>query len=385
MTLLAWPIEVGSRELDERLLFALAATRRGFSVLSGTKTSVTEASVVTRHQVTYIHKSASKKQLARFRALQAAGVKVVVHDEEGLVTNEQAFAPRLHAESLAHVDRYLYYGERQRRLALNLGACPGRSTVAGHPRYDLLSGDLSGFYQNQSELWQRGFGRYVLVAAMDRSISAQLALAEKLLQKNLVDSIVVKLHPGGHVPLPPLDRQAIEVISPDEVIGPLILGAEVLLHDASTTALAASLVNVAAVNFAPTSENGFVADDRVFGTSVDSVKSSDLARLLNGSLADPSKTGDILHSVEDSACERMLSVLQSDGAEPGGEKSVYQKLRQWRPKKSLSDLSEHGRFKAGSMEPEHVAPRLEAMAIALGVQVPEIRFFGDSAFMIHPS
>lgn len=384
MTILAWPIEVGSRELDERLVFALIATQRGFSVLSGTKTSVTEAATIARYEVAYIHKSASEKQLARFQVLRAAGVSIAVHDEEGVVTDERSFAPRLHPASLAHVNRYFYYGNRQQSLALTLGAPSGPSTITGHPRYDLLSGPLSNFYRSHSQRRQHEFGRYVLVAATGRSVDAQLLLAKELARQNFIDSIVIKLHPGGRVLLPNIEDQPVEIIEPNEVIGPLILGAKVLLHDSSTTALAASMVGVAAVQFAPTRESGLVADDRVFGTSAECTNFNDLTPLLSGPIADPSETGDILQSAESSACDRILSVLESDGASPGGEKNVSRNLRQWRPRKSLSDLSEHGRFKAGSLDPEHVTRRLGAMAEALSFPKPRIKFFGDSAFMIHP-
>lgn len=385
MTILAWPIEVGSRELDERLVFALIATRRGFSVLSGTKTSVTEAATIARYEVAYIHKSASEKQLARFRVLRAAGVSIAVHDEEGLVTDERWFAPRLHPASLAHVNQYFYYGNRHQSLALTLGAPSGPSTVTGHPRYDLLSGPLSSFYRSHSQRRQHEFGRYVLVAATDRSVDAQLLLAKEFARQNFIDSIVIKLHPGSHKLFPHLKNQPVEVIAANDVIGPLILGAKALFHDASTTALAASMVGVAGVNFAPTVESGLVADDRVFGASAESINLSQLTTLLDGSLVNPSETGDILHCAESSACDRILNVLESDGATPGGEKSVSRSLLRWRPRKSLSNLSDHGRFKAGSLEPVYVAHRLEAMAKKLGIPEPRIKFFGDSAFMIYPS
>lgn len=65
--LIAWPIEVGSRELDARLVFAVEAARKGHVFLSGTKSAVTELVVEHPQSAVYIHKSLRKSRYRVFR------------------------------------------------------------------------------------------------------------------------------------------------------------------------------------------------------------------------------------------------------------------------------------------------------------------------------
>lgn len=384
MTIIGWPIEVGSRELDARLLFGLCCAERGFSLASGTKTSVTEAAVATKDFV-YIHKSAARKQRPRFAAILEAGNRIYVHDEEGLVTSRTTFEPRFDSICLDRTHGYFLYGKAQRETRKSLNAEFSRFSVVGHPTFDLLRGSLSTFYRGVADEYQALFGRYALLAPLPKSFADQTALATQLLKSDVIDTAVIKPHPGARQePLPNLPRE-FRVFPQSERIGPLLLGSQILLHCESTTAVAASLINVGAVDFASHDEDVWI-DRRLFGTrAVDLQLLGGSAPLPAGRIVSPTRTGDVMHSDDESASGRILDQIICDGAQALGESRLGPRFRPWRPRKSLSALSEHGRLKAGSITPSEVHQRLVAMAAALEANAPRIRFYGDSLFLIHPN
>lgn len=384
MTIIGWPIEVGSREIDARLVFGLYCTERGFSFASGTKSSVTEAAVATKDFV-YLHKSAASKQRPRFAEITAAGNRIYVHDEEGLATSRTWFEPRFDPVCLEGTHRYFLYGEAQQETRKSLNSEFSRFSVVGHPMFDLLRGPLSTFYRGAAREHMALFGRYVLLAPIQKALADQTALATQLLKSDVIDTAVVKPHPGfRQEPLPDLP-EGFRIVPQLQRIGPLLLGSQLLLHYESTTAISASLVDVGAVDFSSHEEDTWV-DQRLFGTraaELDFFGGS--APLPSGRLVCPTETGDLMHSDTESASERILDQIVADGAQASGESRLGPRLRPWRPRKSLSSLSEHGRLKAGSIAPSEVHQRLEAMAAAVGANTPRIRFYGDGLFLIHPN
>ena len=384
MTIIGWPIEVGSRELDARLVFGLHCTERGLSFASGTKSSVTEAAVATKDFV-YIHKSAASKQRPRFAGIVEAGNRIYVHDEEGLVTSRRDFEPRFDPICLDWTHGYFLYGKAQRETRRSLNTEFSRFSVVGHPTFDLLRGSLSALYMGAAHEYQELFGRYALLAPREASFVNQIEFATNLLKTAVIDTAVIKPHPGYRQAALPSLAEGFRVVPREERIGPLLLGSKLLLHYESTTAISASLVNVGAVDFSSHQEDTWV-DQRLFGPRAAELEFfGGSAPLPAGHLVCPTETGDLMHSDTESASERIVNQIVADGAQALGQSRLGPRLRPWRPRKSLSSLSEHGRLKAGSIAPSEVHQRIEAMAAAFGTSPPRIRFYGDSLFLIHPN
>ena len=264
MTIIGWPIEVGSRELDARLVFGLHCTERGLSFASGTKSSVTEAAVATKDFV-YIHKSAASKQRPRFAGIVDAGNRIYVHDEEGLVTSRRWFKPRFDPICLDWTHGYFLYGKAQRETRRSLNTEFSRFSVVGHPTFDLLRGSLSALYRGVAHEYQALFGRYALLAPHEASFVNQIEFATNLLKTAVIDTAVIKPHPGYRQAALPSLAEGFRVVPREERIGPLLLGSKLLLHYESTTAISASLVDVGAVDFSSHQEDTWV-DQRLFGT-----------------------------------------------------------------------------------------------------------------------
>lgn len=384
MTIVGWPIEVGSRELDARLVFGLRCCDRGISFASGTKNAVTEAAVATK-EFAYIHKSAASKQLDRFLKLSNSGALIYAHDEEGLVTLRKYFKPRFDSACLELTTRYFLHGEAQRQTRHVLEPKFSRFTVVGHPSFDLLRGSLSAFYRAGAGEHQAMFGRYALLAPRPESAIDQIALAARLVEADAIDTAVVKPHPGSRQEALPRLPNGFQVVPQTEPIGPLLLGSRLLLHHESTTAIAASLVDVAAVDFSSQANEPYWVDQRLFGTpAVELELIGGSAPLPTGRIVCPTETHDVMHSDTEPASDRILDRILRDGAQASGESRLGPRFRPWRPRNSLSSLSEHGRLKAGSITPHDVCVRTEAMATALGVKAPKVRFYGDGLFLMHP-
>lgn len=384
VTIVAWPIETGARELDARLLFGLRCTLSGFSFISGTKNAVTEVALGLKRSA-YVHKSAAPKQHKRFTALVRSGATVYVHDEEGLNNRRDKFVNRLGSDSVRHVTRYFTFGENQKRELVAMQPNIGAISVVGHPVYDLLRGKLSSFYRMVAREKAEAFGRYIVVAPSHSDAVAQrlqTQVAQAFLARGVVDTVVLKPHPGKSGQLPDTSSGFV-VADQREPIGPLVLGSSGLLHYRSTVAVAAALVNVPALDFAPDEDRWL--DQRLFGTSVTKLPAVDQAfGLIGDETPCPTETRDLLHIDDEPASDRILHTIYHDGAEPAGETRIRRGTRRFVPIPTLASLSPHGRMKAGSMAPRSVEERLSAMADCLGMRTPPIRFFGDAAFLMHP-
>ncbi len=386
MTIISWPIEVGARELDARLLFGLRATQRGFAFASGTKASVTESVVRFPGRNFYIHKSAASRQQKRFAELARAGAQIYVHDEEGLVT-DSSFKSRLHTTTLSALRRYFFYGVVQQKLFNSLDVASPISSIVSHPTYDLLSGYFSGFYAGLANINREEFGKYALITPIREVFDDQLRLAEVLVQRGRIDTVLVKPHPGGRTGAFQGLGRHFRVLPAETTIGPVLSGSEILLHSDSTTSLAASLVGIPSVNFAHPGAGPASCDTRLFGAAADQVFADISTALPSAPLLSPVESGDICHSDEKTSTDRILDVLAEDGARPEGESRIQGRTRRWfpwTPSKGLKDLSAHGRFKAGNIGPEHVLARVAAMAAALKIPEPKTRFYGDSLFLLYP-
>lgn len=135
------PIEVKPRELDGKLLIALEAVSRGYSIIFGRKGI--DTLLESGPKGVYFYKDAHYKSAKKFVKIKKLGHKVVVHDEEGLVqqSDEDYLKRRLLFNTIKEVETFFCWGKKQselveyaaKKIDANLKIC-----VAGHPRIDLL-------------------------------------------------------------------------------------------------------------------------------------------------------------------------------------------------------------------------------------------------------
>ena len=135
------PVEISTRELDAKLLVALAAAQEDFTVVIGSVQTLFLASLLKCGIVFY--KDASAPLQKRFSQFKAAGVKVVVHDEEGFVHLDDRIYmnARLKFNTIRYVDLFFAWGRHQAAMiaeAIREFSSSARVAVVGHPRIDLL-------------------------------------------------------------------------------------------------------------------------------------------------------------------------------------------------------------------------------------------------------
>ncbi|WP_417535292.1 surface carbohydrate biosynthesis protein [Methylophaga sp.] len=135
------PIEVKPRELDAKLLIALEACRRGYSVIIGTK--VVNSLLHNGPKGIYFYKDASAPLFEQFKYFQSLGHKIVVHDEEGLVQQSDAdyLKRRVMFPTVNHVNIFFCWGTHQADLINRVKKSfksEVKVKVVGHPRFDLL-------------------------------------------------------------------------------------------------------------------------------------------------------------------------------------------------------------------------------------------------------
>jgi hypothetical protein len=381
--LVAWPVEVGSRELDARLVFALETVRRGHAFVSGSKTAVTYAMQRVREASVYIHKSAAPAQIKRFLRLKENNVFLLAHDEEGPFLRSEETAERTSQEALLLLDAFLFFGQNQANQFAHLGLSPTRGFVVGHPRYDLLIGVHSRSYRAASAAFQDSYGRYALLAPRATSFRHQMHFAAGLIAQDIVDTCVIKPHPWANEKFPLVSEPWVATVDRNQSFAPLLMGCKVLLHSESTTAAAASILSVPAVDFSSKKEilpsGGNLSQYSVNAADVKSPTIPDL------SLSPPSALnalGDILLTCKTSASERILDVVETFIARrPKFESSKFS-LTVNSSIPVLQDLSEHGRFKLGPLNASIVSQRLAVFAAAIGRPAPKVTFYGDSLFAI---
>ncbi|WP_404423347.1 surface carbohydrate biosynthesis protein [Thalassospira australica] len=148
------PIETKSRELDAKILLALEACSRGFCTIIGTKKINSILEVMPRG--IYFYKDSSYPLSKRFQKYKIIGHKIVVHDEEGLIIqNDMDYLKRrVMFETIKHVDKFFCWGNHQLKLvesAKNIFSSNVKLHSVGHPRFDLLRPPINKYYLSQSE------------------------------------------------------------------------------------------------------------------------------------------------------------------------------------------------------------------------------------------
>ena len=162
-------IEIKSRELEARLLLALAAAERGHDVLMGPKSLTVDAAIKGQLKPGIIHDksiSPGKPRIKELKIYKQKGFLCTSIDEEGgeIEKNYKTFAKlRFSNQTLNLTTRIFSWGKFDLQ-GIN-DSFPGFSSklsITGNPRIDLLREDFSEYYSNQNV---EGFNNYIMLSS----------------------------------------------------------------------------------------------------------------------------------------------------------------------------------------------------------------------------
>jgi surface carbohydrate biosynthesis protein len=160
------PVELQVRELEPKLLLACVAARSGYTAVIGPRREL-HFQIPKFKRCIYLSKSTTKASYNVFRMLDRLGHKIVVWDEEALVSLPPAlyFRHRLSARSMVYVSQFFAWGEANAELWKEYPEFPQNVPihVTGNPRGDLLRPEMRGFYRETVDTLRAEHGNYILV------------------------------------------------------------------------------------------------------------------------------------------------------------------------------------------------------------------------------
>lgn len=158
------PIDVKVRELDGKLFFAACAALRGWTVVVGQKKQV--AALAPRLPPGIFSGFGGQENFAApYAALRARGHRILIFDEEGLVThNEEIYArTKLCDATLDSCDLFAVWGAVQKEMVLRRKPrLAGRIVVSGSPRIDVLRPAFARLRDEEAGALRARFGRFIL-------------------------------------------------------------------------------------------------------------------------------------------------------------------------------------------------------------------------------
>jgi len=163
------PIEIIARELDSKLLIAHKATKKGYSVVIGTKGPVYKIARAYGSGI-YFYKDHSPISSLMLQELKFAGLKIVAMDEEGLSwPSPKIYTKRIDDKVLEISDAIFVWGQKQFDI-LTTRTSPGNKKnihIVGNPRFDILHSKYFKYLRDQSKyqlsLFEDG---YILINSM---------------------------------------------------------------------------------------------------------------------------------------------------------------------------------------------------------------------------
>ncbi len=160
------PIDVHVREALAKTLLAAAAARAGFNVVIGRKKEVTSIARSSSGGI-FLGIGAQANFERQYDDLSARGIKVVVMDEEGLVTfSDEIYArTRLAPATLGRIDSYFTWGEHHDAVVRSVAPTGLRVVTAGNLRFDVLKPGMRAAHDRQVAALRSRLGDYVLVVS----------------------------------------------------------------------------------------------------------------------------------------------------------------------------------------------------------------------------
>lgn len=381
------PVENQVRELDPKLLLAVAAAKAGFHSYIGYRTEM-DIVISKLPRGIYLAKSFTQRSDKMFRILSKLGHIICAWDEEALVhyPPDIYFTRRLSAKALSYVSHLFAWGKDNENLFRAFPQFPNNLPIhlVGNPRLDLLRKEFNDFYQNEISQIQQQHGNFILINTNFGNVNAHLPYLNLFVDKDkqgryltmgrgatgmsreyaegrakfkqaifdhfmellptLSDAfseleIVIRPHPVENKR--PYEEIAakyknIKVVQRGNVI-PWLRAAKSIIHSGCTTGIEAYLSEHPAVSFAPLVEKRFgydaqLPDQLSYNCTTPTEVVSTVKNIIAGNQATLSSKIllDYVDFHQDTlCCSKIINVLQQINAEASHSKQRYHLLHGW--------------------------------------------------------
>ncbi|NCG33109.1 MAG: hypothetical protein GWP44_09510 [Proteobacteria bacterium] len=300
------PVEVINRELDTRLLLAVAFAEPDRRIYVG-QHNVLDAMVPRLKGGIYVGKTLFKSlfptDLKYYEMLRRSDFRVVHLDEEGGVFSGDGarwraiLDSRLDPQVLAQDDYLCTWGGFQQEHYLDRAPnLKGSTRVVGHPRFDLYLEEYRALYEEEARRLRERHGSFVLVntnlavannsfgreymfsppagydlqdarrrlaqvgrwAETSKTLADIIALVHRMSVELPERRIVVRPHPQEDMSFYETALNSLENVDVvhEGPVGPWILAAEALVHDGCTTSLEAHFAGKPVITFQTSKSTG---------------------------------------------------------------------------------------------------------------------------------
>lgn len=194
------PIEVAVRELDARLLVAMAAVARGAEVILGQKWLM-EANMKAMPAGTWLFKTLTPRDSRWMKRCHDSGNLVCAIDEEVTAfaegTGDLAWVS---PEAIHTVDRLFCQGQgQQESIVARWPELAPRLSITGNPRWDMLGPDLRRVYDAEAEKIRNRHGRIILINTNSGTVNSGKKKSADDVLKSYVKAGKVDLKLESHV------------------------------------------------------------------------------------------------------------------------------------------------------------------------------------------
>lgn len=358
------PVETAAREFDGKLLLALTARKRGWSVYLGSQGAIRHGYAGLPKGV-YLSKSARRDNKTYFARMRAYGHRIAVLDEEVLIReSDDIFSMKHETGAFEDVELVLTWGDDSKKFLQKLPQLKNIEIVGtGNPRIDMLSEKVREYYSEEVEKIKSQHGDYIIFnsnfsnvnhfipghtrfklaswvpKAQQTEIFSELKARKISLMNSFVDllpelakkiapkKLIIRPHPSEG---DEIWKRAIEgnenaaVVFQGSVV-PWILGAEAVVHSGCTTAVEATIMGIASVSLSPFSQQDLSLPDSLsLRCSTEAGVIQTVADLLHGRADfDPASTANknlvaehICSDPRELSCCRILDQLERKFCDP---------------------------------------------------------------------
>ena len=381
------PVENQVRELDPKLLLAVAAAKAGFKSYIGYRTEM-DIVIASLPRGIYLAKSFTQRSDKMFRILAKLGHIICAWDEEALVhyPADIYFTRRLSAKALSYVSHLFAWGKDNENLFREFPQFPVNLPIhlVGNPRLDLLRREFNDFYQNEISQIKEQHGQFILINTNFGNVNAHLPYLNLFVEKDkqgnyltmgrgatgmsreyaegrakfkqtifdhfksLIPAlseafgeldIVIRPHPVENKrPYEELAAQSknIKVVQRGNVI-PWLRAAKAIIHSGCTTGIEAYLSERPAISYAPLVEKRFgydvqLPDQLSYGCTTQAEVVTTIKNIFAGS--QPALTSTALADYVDFhqdrlCCSKIIEVLRKINSEAGNKTQQYKPIHGW--------------------------------------------------------
>lgn len=159
------PIETWAREFHAKALLGVQAVRHGWSVVLGPKTAM-DRNLEYLYPGTVFQFGLHKNFVPAMRRLRTLGHKVVVVDEEGLVTlnPDDYLRYRVSSEAIENSDACFCWGTAQFEMLKSIQASATcEFYITGNPRIDLLRPEFRDIVDKEAQHLRHKYGKFILL------------------------------------------------------------------------------------------------------------------------------------------------------------------------------------------------------------------------------